>query len=62
MSRVSGNRGYAAVFGKDGVLKSVKTVLLGDGEVKTVTLENVSKTDTVRAFIWNADGTPQCDD
>ena len=62
MSRVSGNRGYAAVFGKDGVLKSVKTVPLGDGEVKTVTLENVSKTDTVRAFIWNADGTPQCDD
>jgi len=62
MSRVSGNRGYAAVFGKDGVLKSVKTVSLGDGEVKTITLENVSKTDTVRAFIWNADGTPQCDD
>ncbi len=62
MSRVSGNRGYAAVFGKDGVLKSVKTVPLGDGEVKTVTLENVTKTDTVRAFIWNADGTPQCDD
>ncbi len=57
MSVTADTQGYAAVFGNDGALKSVKTVALG-AEEKTITFENVLATDKVKAFIWNKDMVP----
>lgn len=62
MSLVAGTQGYAAVYTADGALKAVKTAALGSETASTLVLENVASTDVVKAFIWNSDMTPVCDE
>ena len=62
MSVTSNARGYAAVFDAQGVLKAVKTASLGSRTPSTLTFTNVLSTDKVKAFIWNSDMTPVCDE
>ena len=57
MSVTADTQGYAAVFGNDGALKSVKKVALG-AEEQTITFDNVLATDKVKAFIWNKNMVP----
>ena len=62
MAAATGTRGYAALYDADGVLKSVKTVALGSDTAQTISFANVLATDTLKAFIWNSDMTPECDE
>ena len=62
MAAATGTRGYAALYDADGVLKSVKTVALGSATAQTISFANVLATDTLKAFIWNSDMTPECDE
>ena len=62
MAAGTGTRGYAALYDADGVLKSVKTVALGSDTAQTISFANVLATDTLKAFIWNSDMTPECDE
>ncbi len=62
MAVATGTRGYAALYDADGVLKSVKTVALGSATAQSIKFDNVLATDTLKAFIWNSDMTPECDE
>ena len=62
MAAAANTRGYAALYDENGVLKSVKTAALGSNTAQTISFANVLATDTLKAFIWNSDMTPLCDE